>query len=147
MFNALFESSDFKLRGPKEHKLLIQSLMNGSDLYSPVEINDDPEEIDGEEKPFDRLYQAQLLKDHAMAHKVTNIMLDQPSSDRYLVIAGYGHLALKRKRLGFRAAEQHQHHLAHRQPGARRGRPSPRTAIASAPVAHPRRGTAAFFIF
>lgn len=92
MFNALFVSSDFKLRGPKEHKLLIQSLMNGSDLYSPVEINDDPEEIDGEEKPFDRLYQAQLLKDHAMAYKVTNIMLDQPSSDRYLVIAGYGHL-------------------------------------------------------
>ena len=92
MFNALFESSDFKLRGPKEHKLLIQSLMNGSDLYSPAESKDDSEEIDGEEKPFDRLYQAQLLKDHAMAYRVANIMLDQPSYDRYLVIAGYGHL-------------------------------------------------------
>ena len=94
MFNALFEpSSDVKLNGSKEHKLLIQSLMSGTDLYSPVDdVNEETEEEISEEKPFDRLYQAQLLKDHAMGYKIANVMLDQPPSDRYLVIAGFGHL-------------------------------------------------------
>jgi SAM-dependent methyltransferase len=96
MCNALFETaSDTTLRGPKEHKMLIQSLMSGTDLYSPVDASNDDaeaEDADDEEKPFDRLYQAQLLKDHAMGYKVANFMLDQPSSDRFLVIAGFGHL-------------------------------------------------------
>jgi 2-polyprenyl-3-methyl-5-hydroxy-6-metoxy-1,4-benzoquinol methylase len=72
--------------------------MNGTDLYSPVDKHDRDtayDDSDGKEKPFDRLhtlYQAQLLKDHAMGYKIANIMLDQPTSDRYLVIAGFGHL-------------------------------------------------------
>lgn len=94
MYSALFETSNVKLRGPKEHKLLIQSLMSGTDIYSQLDKIEDIEEdaANDEEKPFDRLYQAQLLKDHAMGYKVANIMLEQPSSDRYLIIAGFGHL-------------------------------------------------------
>jgi uncharacterized iron-regulated protein/2-polyprenyl-3-methyl-5-hydroxy-6-metoxy-1,4-benzoquinol methylase len=97
MYNALFETlSDSTLRGPKEHKMLIQSLMTGTDLYSPVDaINgavDKGDECVDEEKPFDSLYQAQLLKDHAMGYKVANTMLDQPCSDRFIIIAGFGHL-------------------------------------------------------
>ncbi|KAL7488950.1 hypothetical protein ACHAW6_014539 [Cyclotella cf. meneghiniana] len=112
MYDALFQSSykpgnKFTLRGTQEHKLLIQSLMNGADLYSPLD-HDNPVEEEAisnhEETPFDRLYQAQLLKDHAMGYRIANIMLDHQhksptqtdmhpsSSDRYLVIAGFGHL-------------------------------------------------------
>ena len=112
MYDALFQSSSkpgnkLTLRGLPEHKLLIQSLMNGADLYSPLDDANhvDEEEVsNNEETSFDRLYQAQLLKDHAMGYRIANIMLDHhhesppqidmhsSSSDRYLVIAGFGHL-------------------------------------------------------
>ena len=52
-----------------------------------------------EERPISKLYQAQLLKDHAMGYIIASLMLDHYesndkslSSDRYIVIAGYGHL-------------------------------------------------------
>ena len=94
MFNAVFETlSDLNLNGSKAHKLLVQSLMSGIDLYSPVDdAKEETEEETSGEKPFDRLYQAQLLKDHAMGYKIANFMLDQPSADRYIIIAGFGHL-------------------------------------------------------
>ena len=104
MHSSLFEdSSSYKLRGSPEHELLIQSLMNGADLYSPIEgsannnEDDNVEQLD--ERPISKLYQAQLLKDHAMGYRIASLMLDHYeandkslSSDRYIVIAGYGHL-------------------------------------------------------
>jgi len=104
MYSSLFEdSSCFKLRGSPEHELLIQSLMNGADLYSPIEGSANDNEDDNveqlEERPISKLYQAQLLKDHVMGYRITSLMLDHYesndkslSSDRYIVIAGYGHL-------------------------------------------------------
>jgi len=108
MHRALFEdTSSFKLRGSPEHQLLIQSLMSGADLYSPP-----AEEVEGEdgaggggneeegETPMSRLYEAQLLKDHAMGFRIASLMLDHHdescglphSADRYIVISGFGHL-------------------------------------------------------
>lgn len=106
MHNALFEDdeagSSFKLRGSPEHQLSIESLMSGHDLYSPADGNaHSAEEHDEkeEETPMSRLYQAQLLKDHAMGFRVASLMLEHYEaggaglhSDRYVVIAGFGHL-------------------------------------------------------
>jgi len=104
MHSSLFEdNSSYKLRGSPEHELLIQSLMNGADLYSPIEESANENEDDNvdqqEERPISKLYQAQLLKDHAMGYRIASLMLDHYeandkslSSDRYIVIAGYGHL-------------------------------------------------------
>jgi len=93
MYHALFDES-FKLRGTREHQLLIQSLMSGMDLYTPSDVSEDEDK----ESPISRLYQAQLLKDHAMGYKIASLMLDHYeagrslSSDRYIIIAGFGHL-------------------------------------------------------
>jgi hypothetical protein len=106
MYKGLFEDGlSYKLRGSREHRLLIESLMSGADLYSPSEIEDilpEEEEVDDGESPIPRLIQAQLLKDHAMGYRIASLMLqhydDQVcgrrslSSDRYVVIAGFGHL-------------------------------------------------------
>ena len=97
MHSALFaDESNYKLRGRRSHEMLIQSLMQGTDLYSPFD-GDRTNEVanDQEDSPMSRLYQAQLLKDHAMGFRLANIMIDhhqQSKNDRYLVIAGYGHL-------------------------------------------------------
>ena len=97
MHRALFESSgedSFRLRGSREHQLLIQSLMSGVDIYSPIESEEDPEENDNESR-ISKLYQAQLLKDHAMGYKIASLMMEHAltgKSDRYMVIAGLGHL-------------------------------------------------------
>jgi arsenite methyltransferase len=120
MYRALFDTTtdddqrqedEFTLRGSREHKLLIQSLMSGIDIYSPAEVNDedDEEDDDGNDTndKISRLYQAQLLKDHAMGYKIASLMMEHATTsstttsgdggkttndDRYLVIAGLGHL-------------------------------------------------------
>jgi len=120
MYDALFAEEDessnntYKLRGTREHQLLIESLMNGNDLYSPVEeegeedVADDAEQHEEEESPLKRLYQAQLLKDHAMGYRIASLLMEHhqqnkinshsssssqpPTDDRYLIIAGFGHL-------------------------------------------------------
>ncbi|KAL7464259.1 hypothetical protein ACHAXS_004598 [Conticribra weissflogii] len=127
MYEALFAGEDasskntYKLRGTREHQLLIESLMNGNDLYSPVEEkeeddidydadNQGKEENEEEESPLKRLYQAQLLKDHAMGYRIASLLMEHhqqnkinsessssspqspPTDDRYLIIAGFGHL-------------------------------------------------------
>ncbi|KAL7528848.1 hypothetical protein ACHAXR_002667, partial [Thalassiosira sp. AJA248-18] len=100
MYHALFgDNSSFELRGTPEHRLLIQSLMSGTDLYSPSEVEAGHESVE-EESPSSRLYQAQLLKDHAMGYRIASLMLDHYqsddkltlASDRYIVITGYGHV-------------------------------------------------------
>ena len=115
MRGALFASGDgstcgYGLRGSRGHRMLVESMMNGTDLYSPgvtaEEVAEDDPETDG--SPMSRLYQAQLLKDHAMGYRIASLMLDhhrQCSSlsssssssssrhdDRYVVVAGFGHL-------------------------------------------------------
>jgi SAM-dependent methyltransferase len=105
MFGGLFEDGlNYKLRGSFEHQLLIESLMSGADLYSPSEIENhlppvEEENGDDHESPFSRLLQAQLLKDHAMGYRIASLMLQHLktdgrslTSDRYIVIAGFGHL-------------------------------------------------------
>lgn len=106
MYKGLFEDGlNYNLQGSREHRLLIESLMSGADLYSPSEMEDnlpEEEEVDDGESPIPRLIQAQLLKDHAMGYRIASLMLqhydDQAcgrrslSSDRYVVIAGFGHL-------------------------------------------------------
>jgi hypothetical protein len=101
MHQALFDQPAelFTLRGSREHQLLIQSLMSGMDIYSPVEKNGDySHDADDNEKEskISRLYQAQLLKDHAMGYRIASLMMEHAvagkSFDRYLVITGLGHL-------------------------------------------------------
>mmetsp|Transcript_3594 Transcript_3594/g.7562 ORF Transcript_3594/g.7562 Transcript_3594/m.7562 type:complete len:783 (+) Transcript_3594:166-2514(+) len=100
MHHALFEKTGAEsqmLRGSREHQLLIQSLMSGVDIYSPVENEED---IDGaneneKESRISRLYQAQLLKDHAMGYKIASLMIEHAiagKADKYMVITGLGHL-------------------------------------------------------
>lgn len=103
MHSALFEDEvAYKLRGSPQHRLLMLSLMRGVDLYSRSEkehpAGGGDEDVEGEESSMSRLYQAQLLKDHAMGFHVAKNMLDNlvsahsHSSDRYVVIAGLGHM-------------------------------------------------------
>ncbi|KAL7453678.1 hypothetical protein ACHAWC_005337 [Mediolabrus comicus] len=117
MYHALFDTTtdndEFTLRGSREHKLLIQSLMSGIDIYSPLEEDDEDEVEEKEERDdtndkMSRLYQAQLLKDHAMGYKIASLMMEHATpttttsgggsvgkaknDDRYLVITGLGHL-------------------------------------------------------
>ena len=112
-------SSSYRLRGSREHRMLVESLMSGADLYSPPGTEE--EEEAGEEEggvtaeesssdsssPMSRLYQAQLLKDHAMGYRIASLMLEhhrrsssssssssssrRRHDDRYVVVAGYGH--------------------------------------------------------
>ncbi len=102
MHQALFEKSSSAesliLRGSREHQLLIQSLMSGLDIYSPVEKDDDIDSADDEkDSKMARLYQAQLLKDHVMGYKIATLMMEhaiagKSDRDRYMVITGLGHL-------------------------------------------------------
>mmetsp|Transcript_24625 Transcript_24625/g.35244 ORF Transcript_24625/g.35244 Transcript_24625/m.35244 type:complete len:783 (-) Transcript_24625:44-2392(-) len=102
MHHALFErpgaSESLVLRGSREHQLLIQSLMSGEDIYTPIESEDEDVNdcCDNEkESKISRLYQAQLLKDHAMGYKIASLMMQHAisgKSDRYMVITGLGHL-------------------------------------------------------
>jgi SAM-dependent methyltransferase len=96
MYEALFEDKmSFRLRGTKEHRMLIKSMMRGIEIYTPVEDEeaDEEDEMDDPESSLARLYQAQLLKDHAMGYQIAKLLLEHSSvNDRFLVIAGSGHL-------------------------------------------------------
>lgn len=97
MHGALFEDEmSFRLRGTKEHRMLIKSMMRGTEIYTPIEDgaeDDDEDEMNDPESSLARLYQAQLLKDHAMGHQIAKLLLKHSSvNDRFLVIAGSGHL-------------------------------------------------------
>ena len=101
MHHALFEkpgAESLVLRGSREHTLLIQSLMSGVDIYSPIEsdeVNVDDSDESEKESKMSRLYQAQLLKDHAMGYKIASLIMEKAisgKSDRYMVITGLGHL-------------------------------------------------------
>jgi SAM-dependent methyltransferase/uncharacterized iron-regulated protein len=71
------------LQGTSFHYNVFESLLSGRSIYS-----DDLEPTD----QFRRIFDAQVLKDVAMAHKVNTLIEKSPSQDRFLVIAGNGHL-------------------------------------------------------
>mmetsp|Transcript_44958 Transcript_44958/g.137313 ORF Transcript_44958/g.137313 Transcript_44958/m.137313 type:complete len:789 (-) Transcript_44958:97-2463(-) len=104
MQRALLSATDEErdallLRGSAKHYRLVESLMNGQDLYTTVDGNDVDEEEDriDQSAPLAKLYQAQILKDHAMGFFLANLLLNHAScplrrNDRYLVLAGFGHV-------------------------------------------------------
>lgn len=70
-------------QGTSFHYNIFESLLSGRFIYN----NDDIPPTD----QFRRIFDAQVLKDVAMAHKVNGLIEDN-SDDKYLVIAGNGHL-------------------------------------------------------
>jgi len=89
--NALFLDPDrFLLKGSQPHFRLIQSLMSGQDLYDPTDQEPELKDMADLSTPISRLYQAQVLKDHAMGYFLSKLMTKN-HQDRFLVIAGMGH--------------------------------------------------------
>ena len=92
----LVDAEKLLLRGSPAHFRLIRSLMSGEDVYSPTaDAADDgggDDASDGEApSPIQKLYQAQLLKDHAMGYRLGKLLTEH-RHDRFLVVAGFGHL-------------------------------------------------------
>ncbi|CAB9504897.1 Arsenite methyltransferase [Seminavis robusta] len=80
-----------KLAGTEEHYNIFESLLTGRKLMTSITPPDDR---------FRPIFQAQLLKDVAMAHKIHNLLLtkqqsesgnSKQSDDRILVLLGNGH--------------------------------------------------------
>ena len=46
----------------------------------------------GAEDQYRRIFQAQLLKDYAMAYKINKMIKADTEEQKYLIIAGFGHL-------------------------------------------------------
>lgn len=77
------------LYGSPGHYNLVESLMTGRDIYS---VDDDeccPPPDDSRRK----IFQAQLIKDWAMAFCLKNIIDQNPPEDQFLVLAGRAHLS------------------------------------------------------
>mmetsp|Transcript_22737 Transcript_22737/g.46112 ORF Transcript_22737/g.46112 Transcript_22737/m.46112 type:complete len:756 (-) Transcript_22737:125-2392(-) len=98
LFDGTDNSRDLILKGSMEHYRLIESLMTGRDLYvQDVESTKLDEEAIDQDTPLAKLYQAQLLKDHAMGYLLAELMLDHAAREesvenRYLVVTGLGHM-------------------------------------------------------
>jgi uncharacterized iron-regulated protein len=72
-----------KLVGSDFHYNIFESLLTGRNIHDGTPPTDQ----------FKRIFQAQLLKDEAMAHRVnTLIQKSDDERDRFLVIAGNGHV-------------------------------------------------------
>eukprot|EP00536_Pseudo-nitzschia_multiseries_P004642 jgi/Psemu1/10445/gm1.10445_g len=87
------------LDGSRNHFRLVRSMMSGEELYEGEdnggEGNDENDDyLRGEvaATPIGNLYQAQLLKDHAMGYHLSKLVEGAHKDDRFLVIAGIGHL-------------------------------------------------------
>ena len=75
-----------ELYGSPGHYNLFESLMSGRDIYS---LEDDcPPPDDARRK----IFQAQLIKDWAMAHRLKHVVDSCPPEDVFLVLAGKAHL-------------------------------------------------------
>jgi hypothetical protein len=94
MHDGLWSDRDNLLfKGSKPHFRLIKSMMSGEDLYDADAIPSEEEEIEiGTTTPIERLYQAQLLKDHAAAYRLSKLMMENHRDDKFVVLAGIGHL-------------------------------------------------------
>lgn len=71
-----FESSEL-------HYNMFEAMITGRDMY------------DQSQKPtgqFQNMFPAQLIKDYAMAYKVNKLLKDDTPEQKYLIVAGYGHM-------------------------------------------------------
>lgn len=73
-----------KLEGSEQHYNIFENLLTGRPTYSDQKPDD----------RFRKIFQAQLLKDVAMAHKVNSLLEDSTAKqdDKLLVLAGNGHV-------------------------------------------------------
>ncbi len=71
-------------QGTSFHYNVFESLLSGRSIYGDMKSSDQ----------FRRIFDAQVLKDVAMAHKVNRLIDESPpgKEDKFLVIAGNGHL-------------------------------------------------------
>jgi SAM-dependent methyltransferase/uncharacterized iron-regulated protein len=72
-----------RLEGTEFHYNLFESMLSGRNIHEG-------------QPPMDRfhnIFKAQLLKDTAMAHKINSLIREADESEKFLVIAGNGHLS------------------------------------------------------
>jgi len=89
---------DVNLDGSDFHYNVFESLLSGRSIYgnhSPDENED--EAADEPSDQFRKIFKAQVLKDEAMAHRVTGLIQKNENGtevhdEKFLVIAGNGHL-------------------------------------------------------
>lgn len=85
------DSSDF-------HYNVFESLLSGRSIYNSNSSEDSEEEkADEPSDQFRNIFKAQVLKDEAMAHRVTGLIQNNENeeevhNEKFLVIAGNGHL-------------------------------------------------------
>jgi arsenite methyltransferase len=91
------------LEGSKFHYNVFESLLSGRSLYSSQDTDQslgrdvvDGNDVHGPSDQFRRIFKAQILKDEAMAYKVSQLVNESSAknrgNDKFLVIAGNGHL-------------------------------------------------------
>lgn len=95
------------LHGSDFHYNVFESLLSGRSIYSnQLDRQDDADDGDdrntttseanhGPSDQFRRIFKAQVLKDEAMAHRISTLIRDSGddcNDDKFLVIAGNGHL-------------------------------------------------------
>jgi len=78
-------SNNFQLYGSPDHYNLFESLLSGREIYSP--------QCPPPDEARRGIFQAQLLKDYAMAYEVSKLVARYPPDDKFLVVAGKGHLS------------------------------------------------------
>lgn len=92
------ECDNMLFKGSASHFRLIASMMSGEDLYDADAVGAEgeggEEEVEmGTATPIERLYQAQLLKDHAAAYRLGKLLAAEAGrDDKVLFLAGIGHL-------------------------------------------------------
>jgi len=85
------DSSDF-------HYNVFESLLSGRSIYNNGSADGNEDEMaDEPSDQFRKIFKAQVLKDEAMAHRVTRLIQknddeDEIDNEKFLVIAGNGHL-------------------------------------------------------
>lgn len=89
--NVNLDSSDF-------HYNVFESLLSGRSLYRKGSSDNDNDSVDEPSDQFRNIFKAQVLKDEAMAHRVTRLIKkmdadeEKVNNEKFLVIAGNGHL-------------------------------------------------------
>lgn len=81
-------SKPIELYGSPGHYSLFESLLSGRDIYSV-----DDEECPPPAESYRKIFQAQLVKDWAMANRLHHLINTSPSEDHFLVLAGRAHLS------------------------------------------------------
>ena len=89
---------DVNLNGSDFHYNVFESLLSGRSIYNTDSSDEnDDESADEPSDQFRKIFRAQVLKDEAMAHRVTRLIQNNKNeedadNEKFLVIAGNGHL-------------------------------------------------------